>query len=904
MSKAALVLVNTRTDSALDWGHYTENSVGTAYTALHTLPGSAAAENTALNTSYRAYDRTVTVFPRFGSGGSIHVWQGEKIFTLEGTFLLKHTVTGMQNVLDFGVHTGLYVVADPTGHVYVCGLYPGANAGETGWVKWDQRTDTWTSGIITGTTKPTGNRMSPCVVYQGELVHTTNGVATFFDPVLERVRQVTYADGSILDRPVVVSDRLMIVSTGGAQIRVREIYGGGGASWADLGQHAMSAGGDFALMRFAGASFPNRFYVMWYTSSGGLGARCSKVDVPVGTGAPTITDTTAMVPTSASRVTPLLPENLQWPSGNAGQSGYSWECTADNVDNYPFGAFAEVITLTKVIRAPLLVPGAMNRNSVAFNYTGDATAMVEALAGVGTTDVSHRLSSNSTWLGGSDRRHDANRPNLSLLSATAYSDAGVSRGLLLTFLMHLNHQDTYSLQVFYEHGDNTAHRLATLDGGTPALDYGGTASFNAGLNRVDDLNPEDTFNNRTTLLHGVVTAGPFEFGAAILGGTSGATAVVQITTADALYVNSVAGGPFTPGETLTQTNLPNAGANAVLSSQEDRVEHQIVWDLDADSVPEDSWVTIQIQAFNAAPPLDVANPGVPEDGVWHAGHTPSVNTFSQISAATPITTQSGAVQPFLPVSPQTPITTQSGAGQIALPPSPLTPTTTQSGAGQITLPPSPLTPITTQSGAVPVSPERTPFMAALSGPTGSEPVTESGGIAIRNDGTPVGTPRDTINLISTPGMTPRVADDATPGFEKSDIGWDASAEVLLVPPITGQDLVAGIGTLALVPPLGGATRYLISKVQVIPESVDGAPGVQPTLRLETPAAVGDHAPLLPLVVAGDNYQEMGTGGLLVTPRPMLDSSAPNNRLNVVQVGLATATNYTVTFLVWGYVLTP
>jgi hypothetical protein len=43
---------------------------------------------------------------------------------------------------------------------------------------------------------------------------------------------------------------------------------------------------------------------------------------------------------------------------------------------------------------------------------------------------------------------------------------------------------------------------------------------------------------------------------------------------------------------------------------------------------------------------------------------------------------------------------------------------------------------------------------------------------------------------------------------------------------------------------------------------------------------------------------------MVTPRPILDSVGANNLLNLVQTGLATATNYTVTVLVWGYVLTP
>jgi hypothetical protein len=171
---------------------------------------------------------------------------------------------------------------------------------------------------------------------------------------------------------------------------------------------------------------------------------------------------------------------------------------------------------------------------------------------------------------------------------------------------------------------------------------------------------------------------------------------------------------------------------------------------------------------------------------------------------------------------------------------------------------------------------------------------------MRIDGTPVGVPRDEINLTTSPGISPRVADDATPGSEKADVGFDLSAEVLLVAPITGQDLVAGIGTVAVIPALAGATRYLVTRIQVVPELVDGAPGVQPILAFETPAGAGDHVAAAALVVAGDNFQDLP----MVALRPTLDSTAPNNLLNVVQSGLATATNYDVTILVWGVVLTP
>jgi hypothetical protein len=189
---------------------------------------------------------------------------------------------------------------------------------------------------------------------------------------------------------------------------------------------------------------------------------------------------------------------------------------------------------------------------------------------------------------------------------------------------------------------------------------------------------------------------------------------------------------------------------------------------------------------------------------------------------------------------------------------------------------------------------------AASAGRGSEPVSQGGGIALRLDGSPIGVPRDTVNLLTSPGITPTVTDDPTPGSEKADVGFDLSAVVLLVAPITGADLVAGVGTLNLIPALAGATRLIVDRVQIVPETVDGAPGVQPIIQVETPAGVGDHVASGALLVTGDNLQDLP----MVTPRPILDSVGANNLLNLVQTGLATATNYTVTVLVWGYVLTP
>jgi hypothetical protein len=191
---------------------------------------------------------------------------------------------------------------------------------------------------------------------------------------------------------------------------------------------------------------------------------------------------------------------------------------------------------------------------------------------------------------------------------------------------------------------------------------------------------------------------------------------------------------------------------------------------------------------------------------------------------------------------------------------------------------------------------------ALSKPEGSEPITSGdGGVAIRKDGIAIGTPRDTLNLITTPGVVPRVVDDATPGLEKSDIGWDIQADVELAR-VTGVDLVAGVGTLNLIPALGGTEKWIVTRIHVIAETVDPSPAVQPIIAIETPAGAGDHFAATSLVLAGATFQELLP---LVEPRPFLDSSAPNNLLDLVQSGLATsAGGYTVTVSVRGFVLTP
>jgi len=70
------------------------------------------------------------------------------------------------------------------------------------------------------------------------------------------------------------------------------------------------------------------------------------------------------------------------------------------------------------------------------------------------------------------------------------------------------------------------------------------------------------------ITHGTVTGGPFQAGETITGGTSGATAVVDVVGSGYLDVSSVASGPFQDGETITGgTSSASAAITTTLVEQ-------------------------------------------------------------------------------------------------------------------------------------------------------------------------------------------------------------------------------------------------------------------------------------------------------------------------------------------------
>jgi hypothetical protein len=903
---------------------------------LHNL--AATAENAAADPAYRPWDRTIFAGQQDVSDaaeGSILVWQGDEIYALEGAFALKHTVASMASILTNGVHTGLYAVGGLDAHGYICGLYPGTTG--MGWVRLDLRTNTWTSGVAAGTTAASGSRMSACVVKGRRIWHATNGVLTSFDPESGDLQQTTYPNGSIIDRLVSVDDRMFLV-TAGSGIIVHEVIGsavGGGVS---LGPHSINigGGGDFAVMRFAGgfgfdafdaSTGGDRFYVMFYTATGGQGSRCYKVSLT--TGGFSVTETTAMVPASATYATGST-EDLRWPTATFNGQNYSWETSSDQVIYVPYGTRPPPDVLTKLVRLPLGIPiptpGAFNTSS--FTFAGEGSGMTEKAFGpnsVGTEETDHRWSVHSTWVGGGDRRFNANRPKVWLSSIerlpndTTDSDFYVYRVRFWVSGPDLG--STLSCRLAIGEGDDRPKVNADLIPGSPAIPPGGTATWDGALERIDNLNPYDPTNGRSTLFLGSVTGGPFEVGATVQGGTSLETAVVKINANGALYVvggSNPALSPFAIGETVTQLDFPNSGAFATLNAQPEAlgqaVEHSLVW-VASDAVPP-TQQTLQLYIFSNAAPYDVANPpqDAPSDVIF-CGYflsswpelvdapTPSPTTAGgevapTTTGSTPRTTAGGEV--IAQTTGSTPNTTAGGevitgtgaaggttsaGGEVVT--QGAMPNTTTAGGEVITQGAMPNT--TTAGGEVATDTLLTPQLVGPASP--ADPSLGPGAVAFLAAGVE-GSARDTVNVENSglPGQQLTLALGAT--VNDLSLTLDGMVELgravidCVNDPLTTTYPILDMNALGLT--LAGTMRFKITATALT------APGGQPSLSLGVGGAFDNNVPTTALsLVAPDTHEELA----LAQPRPLL---GPGDVLFAQLDALAGAASYVIEVVVYGF----
>ena len=897
MSKSKAVFIAAR-PLVNGWGHLEEHSNGGLYVGILNGDAGIGNENSANALDWRAYDRSIMASPQTPANTrlEVHWFQRNQIqsLTFGGVFASVHTCVGMENRLDFGVHTGLYSVSDEFGHMYICGLYPGANAGEMGWVKQDTVTGVWTSGIVTGVTKATGNRMSPCVSHEGRLVHTTNGIVTYFNPVDDSLAQAAYGNGSLADRPVASSGKLFIVSAGGGQIRVHEDRFGLNEQL-DLGPHSISIanGGSFGILRFGSTDDHNLFYVVFYTASGGTGSRCYRIDT-TSTGAPTSTERTTMVPTAAPLAhlagtwpysPPASTENLQWPGGTA-HPNYSWESCADNVDTPPYATPSANTPWghAKLLRYPYtsLVPG-LTYGGVEFFFNGELAAL--SWAGISGTppggftgiELLGELSISSQWNGGDDTRLNSGRPKWWPISAELYQDGTTPRGVLVKFWGQSGGAPgNQNVLVLYGREGQRPNLVASLVAGAPAVPPGGTGTFNGTDDRIDNCDLTDALF--ATLEHGTVSGGPFNVGATLQGATSGATAVVSFAAAAGAYVAGITGGPFTPLETITQTNGVNVGASATLASQEDAVTHQAVWDLDADGIPDGEWVTVQPLGFSGSG----ANPT--GENLTHSGYTLTILTGSDPLAPTEPVDFEGPVVDALTET----ISGLTGSeGQVV---DTLTEGPSADSEGQVV---DTLTegPSADSEGQVVDTYTDTDLVPQLVGFIGDEPAAGSGGVAFQEAGVE-NSSRPVVSFV-TPAL-PGQAILVPPGGTVPDVRFELDGLVEL-----GRVTVDAVNDAP-------GTAYPILDMDAEGLVLAGAVELRANL-LAVSAFVG--APSFSLGVGGSFDDQLGTTALaisaaaehegvpLLQPRPIL---RPTEVLTLQLDVAASAGSYSVEIVVYGF----
>jgi hypothetical protein len=204
-------------------------------TVTSPFPAPAAFENTGLVTSFRCYDRTIKASSPAGPT-TLYAWQGQHIFGLTAppAWTLALTVASQSSLVQFGLHTGLYLVdaSDGSG-AYICGLFFATAIDQIGWVKYNLATGAWSQGTVSGMGRPAAPAtMSTCVVFQGKLAHANYGRVTFFDPLTNQITQADYSTAIGGSTPWaklrVANGRLFVVDTGaGSTVAIGEFLFGG-----------------------------------------------------------------------------------------------------------------------------------------------------------------------------------------------------------------------------------------------------------------------------------------------------------------------------------------------------------------------------------------------------------------------------------------------------------------------------------------------------------------------------------------------------------------------------------------------------------------------------------------------------------------------------------------------------
>lgn len=189
-----------------------------------------------------------------------------------------------------------------------------------------------------------------------------------------------------------------------------------------------------------------------------------------------------------------------------------------------------------------------------------------------------------------------------------------------------------------------------------------------------------------------------------------------------------------------------------------------------------------------------------------------------------------------------------------------------------------------------------------SGPaTGGKPYTGPGGIALRVNGAPIGSPRSNLNLISSPGITWIGADDVPNARVNAQAVFRGEALLAEVAPF---DAIPGGAVLV---PLSGIAQAQLSITRIVAvlEAIAGA-GTAPEFEAGTDdpgnPPNNDIALAQALTFATAGQEQALT---LENPRPLITQGAPFDVLRIRQTVAATGFGtYAVSFKIFGAVVTP
>ncbi len=604
-------------------------------------------ENPALGFGWRAYDRAIRV-KNDVDGVEFYCYQGNAVWELfdgsnwQSVISLAATQSTSQGS---GVHTGLYHVTQADGTEHVCALYE-TSVGETGWVKFDPRTNTWTSGVVSGVgAGGNGIASGKCVPFKGKLYHPAPAGIQEFDPITESIRVYGEPAGvsfSVYAKLVVCQERLFLLTDEGVPTLLELAFGalvdhGPVATILPTSQVGKTAGADNFLSVIGPGE--NALFACWGQANGGSlqGLRAFFATVPTGSGQGSDVSFDEVAYTG----TGLIPDG---PGGMDTFSGFthaaSWlaEYLGLVGRGSSAGAFSDSLRdgAYQLEQFPAFTPASGNTSGdpdlttpfqpqmvkYAFSgYFGDCAADIlpGGVNGVarmelepappanegfwsfvhasGNHDVTRAFSQNTNQWGSVDRLFGYG-PQVTNLRVEPYSDAIVSRGLRLTFQVMGGAAQLGDLgsDLYFGFGRRLERqgRRMTLNVGINPTDWpGGVATFDAPTNRLKRV-PPGGFDRVT--LYTVGGAG-FVVGEIIEGQTSLArgTLAIRPGTFDSMYLTNLTGA-FVDGETIE--GLTSLATTTLTAPPERITTYQIIWDVDTDGIPEREWVTIQAAWFN------------------------------------------------------------------------------------------------------------------------------------------------------------------------------------------------------------------------------------------------------------------------------------------------------------------